>query len=207
MPRKQRVTPATMAVVNAQTKGEPRCNICNSPSRKHVDKLLAAGFSPTSIAEELQLLDEDFRIKQFDTVRKNVERHAKRHVNVKDRAVREIIEARARESGILVETATGTITTGRALLDILVQKATEQAGNPDSRVKYADAIEAVKMLEDLQRSEYIHELEVLQRQVWAISQAVKDLVPEEQFPALAARAEEYFNSQTTAELAPVGVGV
>jgi hypothetical protein len=203
MPRKQRITPASLAVVNAQTKGEPRCNICNSSSRKHVDKLLAAGFSPTAIAEELQLLDEDFRIKQVDTVRKNVERHAKRHVNVKERAVREIIEARAREQGVLVETVTGTITTGRALLDILVQKATEQAGDPNSRVKYADAIEAVKMLEDLQRSEYIQQLEVLQRQVWAISQAVKEEVPEELFPAIARRADELFSSQT-AELEAVG---
>jgi hypothetical protein len=149
----------------ALVKSEPRCNICNSVARNKIDKLLVAGFSNTSVAQELMEVDQGFADKNIDTVRKNVERHAKGHLDIRNRGVREIVERRAKEQGILVDSAIGQITSGRALLDILVAKATEQAGNPDSKVHYRDAIEAVRMLEDVQKAEYTHQLELLQRQV------------------------------------------
>jgi hypothetical protein len=157
--------PAVMKNVSTVVKTEPRCLICMSTHRLKIDKLLAAGFSNADCAHELMDSDEAFREKNFDTVRRNIERHAKAHLDIRNRAIREIVERRAREAGILVDTQVGKITTGRALLDLLISKATEQAADPDSAVKYADALEAVKMLEDVQKSEYVHQLEILQRQV------------------------------------------
>ncbi len=177
-------------------KSEPRCNICNSASRQKVDKLLAGQFSYTSIAEELVAYDPDFKGKELDTVRKNVERHSKRHVDIRSKAIRNIVEARAREQGILLESAEGKITSGRALLDLLIAKATDQATNPDSKVRYADAIEAVKMLEDVQKAEFQSQLEVMQRQVHAISTAVKETVPVTLLPTIIHRAEELFKGKT-----------
>jgi hypothetical protein len=173
-------------------KSEPRCNICNSASRKKVDQLLAAQFSYTSIAEELVRYDADFKGKEQDTVRKNVERHSKRHVDIKSKAIRKIVEARAREQGILLESVEGKITSGRALLDLLIAKATDQATDPDFKVKFADAIDAVRMLEDVQKMEFQSQLEVLQRQVWAISTAVKNQVEPSKLPALIKEAERLF---------------
>lgn len=190
-----------LAAINAasNTKTEPRCNICKSAARTKVDRLLAAQFSYTAVAEELIETHPDFQGKNLDTVRKNVERHSKSHLDVKSRAVREIVERRAKEQGILLDSATGQITSGRALLDLVVNRATEQIStNPDARVKYADALEAVKMLEDVQKQEYMAELDRLTRQVHAISQAVKELVPESTLPALIARAEDIFNNDKLA---------
>jgi hypothetical protein len=154
-------------------KTEARCHICQSSARTTVDKLLAAQLSYKSIAEEL-VLHEDFRDKNLDSVRKNVERHSKAHVDIRSKAVREVVERRAKEQGILLDSAEGQITSSRALLDLIVSRGTEQlALDPDSRVRFADAIEAAKMIEDAQRTEYQARLEVLERQVWAISEAVK----------------------------------
>ena len=178
------------------TKMEIRCNICVSIHRKRVDRLLAASFSYADIADDLMMVDEEFRSKSIGTVRKNVERHAKKHVDIKSRSVREIVERRAKEAGIIVEEATGQIATGRALLDLMINRATEQISDSESIVKYQDALEAVKMLEDFQRSEYVHQLEILQRQVWAISRALKEIVPENMYPEIADRARYWFDNPT-----------
>lgn len=157
---------------NLPVTSEVRCNICQSPNRRHVDKLVAAGFSYLSIAQELQALDDEFREKKLDTIRKNVSRHADRHVNIKDRAVRQIIETRAKEQGVLLEEATGQITSVRSLMDLMVARGHDQLADPEFRVRMADVMEAARMLEDVSRQEYMHKVEVLQRQVWAIGQAL-----------------------------------
>jgi hypothetical protein len=177
---------------NMPVKSEPRCNICTSASRNKVDKLIAAQFSMTDIAQELVDSDPDFKDKVLDTVRKNVERHAKRHLDLRNKAIRHMVEQRAREQGMLLETVEGKITSGRALLDLLIMRATEQASDPDQRVKFADAIEAVKMLEDVQKAEFQHQLETYQRQVWAISEAVKAKVPQALIPEIVNEARRLF---------------
>lgn len=141
-------------------------------------------------------MDEDFRSKTLEAVRKNIERHAKKHVNVRQKAIRDAIEKRAIEGGIILDQAQGSITSGKALLDLLVGRATEQISDPEFKVRFADAIEAVKILEDSKRDEYMAQVEVMQKQVWAISQAVKEIVPEELLSALVGRAEELFVNPT-----------
>lgn len=175
-------------------KSEPRCNICKSQSRSKVDKLLAAQFSNTSVAEELIMTDPDFKGKELDTVRRNVERHGKNHIDIQNRAIRRMVEQRAREQGILLDSVEGKITSGRALLDTLIAQAQTQLANPDARVRYADAIEAVKLLEDVQKAEYQSQLEVMQRQVYAISQAVKIKVPQALIPGIVEEAKRIFDN-------------
>lgn len=171
---------------------ESRCNICTSISRQSVDKLHVAGFNPSDIARELIARDDDFKNKSLDTVRKNVERHIKRHVNIRDQAVRKIMERRAIEQGILLDEYEGQLLTGRALLDLFIQKAHEQIVDPESRIKYDTALEAVRMLEDFEKNAFTEQMEVMKRQVWAISQAVKELVPERLYEPIGNRARELF---------------
>lgn len=176
-------------------KTEPRCNICKSQSRSKVDKLLAAQFSNKSIADELIMSDPDFKGKDIDTVRRNVERHSKSHVDIQSRAIRRMVEQRAREQGMLLDSAEGKITSGRALLDMLVAQASDQLSSGNGKVRYADAIEAVKLLEDAQKAEFQSQLEVLQRQVWAISEAVKAKVPPVLLPDIVEEARRLFDNE------------
>lgn len=191
MPRK---SPVATGLETLPVQSESRCHVCKSSSRAMVDKLIVSGFSYIDVAEELQVRDPEFKEKQLDTIRKNVERHAKRHVNIREKAVRQIIEKRAMEQGILLEEATGSLVTGRALLDNIIMRANEMIADPEQRVKFADAIEAVKMLEDAQKTEYLAQVEAMQKQVWAISQAVKELVPPDKIGQLVQRAEELFRN-------------
>lgn len=189
---------------NLPVVSEPRCNICKSAARKRVDRLLAAGFSNAAVAEELQLTEDDFKGKELDTIRKNVERHAKRHVNVRERAIKSIIERRAKEEGILVDEVAENLATARGVYDLIIQKGTEQLANPDAKVRYADVIEAAKMLEEAKRQEYTHELERYQRQVWAISQALKEYeADEDKLRRIVTRAKELFENPQLEIEAPI----
>jgi hypothetical protein len=179
---------------NLPVANEPRCNICKSSRRQTVDRLIASGYGYMAIAEDILLNDAEFKGKNIDALRKNVERHAKRHVQVKDRAMRQIIERRAVEAGILVDEVDGAITTGEALLDLMVKRATEMIADPDQRVKFADALEAVRLAKEFEKSTYAEQLEVMQRQVWAISQAVKELVDPALHTPIAERAKEIFTT-------------
>jgi hypothetical protein len=196
MPRKSNAN-QTLSI-GPTMKTEPRCNICMSGARTKVDRLLAAQFGYKAVAEELVSTAVEFQNKNLDTVRKNVERHAKAHLDIRSKAVREIVERRAKEQGVLIDTVEGQITSGRALLDLIVGRGTEQiASNPQERIRYADAIEAVKMLETVQKEEYVAELERMQRQVYAISAAVQEIVPANLLPTLVKRAEDIFENGDT----------
>jgi len=187
----------SLAVIGEQLplKTEPRCLVCQSAHRTTIDKLLALQFSYKSVAEELMTLDPDFKDKDLDTVRKNVSRHSQNHVDIRSKAIRRQVEQRAREQGMLIDSVEGKITSGRALLDTLISQAQEQLANPDARVRYADAIEAVKLLEDVQKAEFQTQLEVLQRQVWAISEAVRNKVPAALHPAIVEEARRLFDNE------------
>lgn len=171
-------------------KTEARCNVCQCTSRQKVDKLIAAQWTYKAIAEELIRYDEDFKDKVLDTVRRNVERHSKNHLDLKGKHYRQIMEKRLKEQGILEEEFEGQMYSGQAYLDMLIAKGTEQL-TTDQRVRNADVIEAVKMVEDRAKQEYQARLEMLIRQVNAISRAVQDLTPSTMLPQLIARAKYY----------------
>jgi hypothetical protein len=73
---------------------EARCNICNSVYRLKVDKLISRHYNCRVIAEKLMEMEREdeaknrlpfnhvyFKDKTIEAVRKNVERHAKRHLS------------------------------------------------------------------------------------------------------------------------------
>jgi len=204
MPRAKRTGNGLTVASNTPIKTESRCHICQCASRPKVDKLIAAQFSFSSIAEELIESDPDFAGKELDTVRKNVERHAKRHLDIRNKAIRQIVEQRAKEQGMLLESVEGKITSGRALLDLIINRGTEQlTDSPDFKVKMADAIEAVKMLEDVQKAEFQAQLETMQKQVWAISEALKTVASKRKIdplfiPEVVQEAHRLFEGQTIA---------
>lgn len=175
-------------------KTEPKCHVCQCASRNKVDKLIASQWSYKSIAEELIMHDPDFQGKVLDTVRRNVERHSKNHLDLYDKGVRHIVERRAKEQGILLDEHIGQISTSRAFLDLVIQRGTEQISDPNSKVRYADVIEAAKMFEDAQKQEYQAQLELLQRQVAAISRAVKEVMPAASLPTLLDLTRFYFEN-------------
>ena len=174
------------------TKVESRCNVCQSEFREVIDRLLVAGHSVAGIARQFHNRDDRFR-RSMESTRKSIERHKSRHLSVRDDAVRRMLEARIRESGVLVDAVEGQLVNIEALYEMIVAKGQEQISAPDSRVKYQDVLDAAAKLNDLQKDRMAEQLEITQRQVEAISLAVRELVPPELLPSIVARARELFD--------------
>lgn len=173
---------------------EPRCKICISPIRDRIDRLSAAGYGATAIAEEIMGIDPKLST-NIDTLRKNIDRHAKSHLRIKEKAIRRILENRAKQQGLLLENVETVYVNEMGLLDILVKQATEQSTDPNFRVHMKDALEAIKIKKDIEASEFSEQIKVMEKQVWAITQAVKDIVPEEYFGRITNRARQLFEGE------------
>ena len=170
---------------------EPRCHICNSPLRDRVDRLGAAGYGAKAIAEEIMGLDPVLSTK-LETLRKNVDRHINNHLRIKQRAIRRILENRAKQQGILMENIETVFVDDKGLLDILIKQATEQVSEPDSRVYIKDALEAIKIKKEMESSEFSEQIRVMEKQLYAITQAIKDVVPTDYFQQITLRARQLF---------------
>lgn len=179
---------------------EPRCNICRSEFRPLIDRMIAGPYTYAAIARQFIGKDENLRgdlrnKRDMDRVRKSIERHAKNHVTVRDRAIREIIEARALEEGMLADDTKNSISTTYSLLELYVQKGFEEVTKSGAFVKHQDILEAVKMIEEMKRDSVSEQLDIYKRQVDAISRAVKEIVPPELHPKLGQRAQELFENR------------
>jgi len=170
---------------------EPRCKICTSPIRDRIDRLAAAGFGGTAIAEEIIGIDPNLS-STIDTLRKNIDRHAKSHLRIREKAIRNILENRAKQQGILMENIDGAFIDDKGLLDILVRQATEQSVDPNFTVNMKDALEAIKIKKDMESSEFSEQIRVMEKQVYSITRAIKDIVPSDMFGRITARARQIF---------------
>lgn len=176
---------------NLPIKFEPRCKICKSEFRPIIDRLLVAGNSFTMIAEQFKGKDEHLS-GSVDAIRKSIERHRRKHLSVRDAAVRDILEERAKEAGVLVETVRQQLVSSEALLELAVRQGTEQLSNPEAKIKYQDAIRAAELLRDRKYEEMAQQLEIVMRQVQAITQAIQEKVPQEYHLPVVERAKEIF---------------
>lgn len=176
-------------IENLPVISEPRCRICQSDFRPLIDRMIAGPYTYAAIARQFHGKDDRLG-GNHEALRKSIERHAKQHVTVRDQAVREIIEQRAIERGLLVEDHKNMLLTSEALLELYVQKGFEQITKEGTWVRHQDVLEAVKMVEDMRRDTISEQVEVLKKQVAVISQAVREIVPPDLHPAIVQRAQE-----------------
>lgn len=179
---------------NLPVKFEPRCKICKSDFRPIIDRLLVSGNSYSMIAEQFRGKDVQLT-GSIDAIRKSIERHRKKHLSVRDAAVRGILEERARESGVLVETVRQQLVSAEAMLELAVKQGTDQLSHPDAKIKYQDAIRAAELLRDSKYEEMAQQLEISMRQVQAITQAIQEKVPPEYHLDVVTRAQELYEGQ------------
>jgi hypothetical protein len=158
----------------ANPPAQTRCHICNSAFRHEVDRMLVQGYPHNLIAEELIARDVDFFGRKLQTVRRNVDRHASNHLEVREKAKRRLLEKRAKEEGILIDDLEHAYIAGEAVLEAIVAKGWDQLQKDDRGIRMDTVVEAVKMLTDLKRSNYQLELERMTKQVWAISAALRE---------------------------------
>ena len=166
---------------------EPRCRICRDDEiRQQVNNLLARGLSYAAIGRAVDVGDEAVSV---DSVR----RHSDRHFPVQDAAratYREIIERRAREQQVDFVDGLGTALTPIAFLEAVVLKAHQQLVKDEVEVGvHAALTAAVKLQELASQSAENNSVADAMIQTDKIIRAVREIVPEDLWPAIVERLE------------------
>jgi hypothetical protein len=169
---------------------EPRCLCCKSSKRALIDQLLVAGYSYTAIEEQLAGL-EDHHID-----RKSISNHAKKHLTLHDAAIRRVIERQAEENFLDIENAADLIITKEAYLQLMIQKGFDALASDTVPVNPREVTRSIELLDKLEKEKTPHIYDHFQRQVDALTQAVKEIVPQEYYGRVIDRYKEIIGSVT-----------
>lgn len=163
---------------------EPRCNVCKSPQRNAIDKMLAAGFTYSEIE------------RQFggSVSRKSISLHSKEHLNYEEAAIREVIEKEALNAQKNYEEGVSRLVTKNAYLEVALQKAYNALINNDTMVEPKDAVKVIEMLQKLQEQNQTVALDELRVQFQYFMQAVKETIPKEQWENIVDRTADLLRS-------------
>lgn len=156
---------------------EPRCKVCQSPNRKHIDKALALGItSAAQVAKHFSIVDG------VNYTRQNMSSHKDKHLTLRQDAMVRLIEKRAKEEGRDVDDVAGTLLTERAVLETMIQKGFEQIVDGKVYVTPGDLLAALTKLKNAEIEFYQAKLQHVEQQMTAemdaFIDAVKKTIPE-----------------------------
>ena len=160
-----------------------RCKVCQSKYRPNVDMMLIRGFSVRKIAESLQAAGEDISYR-------SVQRHKESHLNLEKSAYRAIIDKHAEEYEKANAENEIRIISGKAYLDVFIQKGWDQLIYEDLSLDPKDILKAIELREELMSGGYSVLEEKMMIQVKSMVQAIQEIVPPEYHAEVAARAKE-----------------
>ena len=173
---------------------EPRCRVCrNDQVRKKVNDLLANGASYAMVVRALAAdnaeLDKCDRV-TIDSVRNHCERHFPVQ-NVARATYREILERRARRTGVDFVEGVATALTPIAFFETVMVKSYETLVDSDTKVDVNTGIVAAGRLQSLIDSrDYEPRLLLMKVQLGQVCEAVKSTVPQEMWGEIIEKLEE-----------------
>lgn len=151
---------------------EPRCSVCKSQYRDAIDRLLLAGNSYVSI------------VRVFHTEnlsRQSVSNHHKQHVSVEAEAIRKILEAEARKHGEEIDSAQQSFVNRTTYLQTALHLGYQSLVQKEVVVEPRDMVMVIKLMQELDEKKAAVELEEYMREANAFQEAVKRIIPENQF--------------------------
>lgn len=178
-------------------KVEPRCHVCQSDLRPLIDKMSVLGYRPVFIAKQVQDTAPELS-------RDSIERHLNRHVNYENKALQEILHERAKEEGILKDYSKNNVLTRNAVLDQFIAQTWKRVSQPEAKIPFEVGLKAIELQEQMARTQEANVIETVTRQLAAIIQSIREVVPQEYHEPLARRAENLFDAPVLGEL-PSGV--
>lgn len=167
---------------------EPRCKVCMSKFRPDIEVLVARGYSYTSIEKQLEGLGEEITAK-------SISRHRERHMDIEQGAFRTIMERQAQELMEAESEGIIRIVSGKAWLDMFIQKATDVLIAGEMEIEAKDVVKAIELRSALEKEGIdIFQQQVMQ-QLQAIIQAMKDIIAPELARQIGERAKEIVEEQ------------
>jgi len=191
-----RLNPVQLVLHQALQEGKlnpnpsPQCRVCRDDLiRTLVNKLLARAFTIDDCLEVLEPHNITLKYQRritYDSLR----RHRKHHFPMQVPAsavIRKLIERRARESGVDVETATGTLVNAMSYLETMMIRGFEQVENPSVLISAEAGMKAAVKLHELQRKdEGMMDRARMLAEMNRIIEVVRTYVDKDRWPALQA---------------------
>lgn len=167
---------------------EPRCHVCTHQNRHAIERLIALGSSHSSLG------------RQFDIDRRSITRHAENHLSYEQAAIREIIAHEAKQINADYEEGVKGALMYRSYLSAGLKKAWDDMIEGNVRVDPSVAIQFIQQMDKFDREAKSVGLEQLQSDFMCFQEAVKSILPREQWPDLAAKYDEILSQREAAAL-------
>lgn len=153
---------------------EPRCHVCTSEYRRAIDRMIAMGTGSAEIS----------RIFGGVIDRRSIARHAAKHLNYEEAAIRQIIE---RETAVAEENAEEGIqgvTKRKVYLETALHKAMMALQSENFVVEPKDALAVIEALNRFDNQSVGAQLDAVKIQFNAFLQAIREIAAQRGDPAL-----------------------
>jgi hypothetical protein len=182
---------------------EPRCKVCTHPQRREIDMMLALGWSQADVIRHWNNIMELQGLPKSEFFMRNgMSTHVKKHLSIKDAAIRRIIEARARAEGLDIELVEGFILTKQGVAEALIAAGLESLHRGDTTVEPKDILTAIKIISELEADRVAQAEEVMLQEIKAFTAAVKKVVPEEKWKEIYEAYEQELGKITNLAIMP-----
>lgn len=142
-----------------------RCNTCNHVARHTIDKMIV---TPNISLREIARI--------YDLSPNSVSNHAREHISYETTAIRNIIAHEAAQQQANIEDGVQGEMARNVFLRAYLQKATEALLDGDLNLSGKEAMATIDMLTKQEEQQFARQLEVLNAQMAAWIQSVKELV-------------------------------
>jgi hypothetical protein len=197
-----KMTPTTEELLGEEIDGElflykrsSQCKICTTSDelKNIIDTLLLFPKSYKEVLNAIQPLQDRLGIDGKDRINyENIRNHQKNHLPFEKRAVRDVVERRAREKNISILDANERLLTAEALYEVIVAKGFQELVSGDSVPTINQTIHAMEILRSIEKDDdKDYRPEELIRQLDVILTAIRDVLPNDMKEALFRRIEEY----------------
>lgn len=174
------------AIEKAQKRGappkiiEPRCKVCTHPNRQWIEKMIVLGETPTAISRAFEHTDEP-------VPRRSVSNHQKEgHLDLRDAALRAVIESEAELEGRNHEEGVRDILTKRGVFEVMFRKGYEDVVNGNITVEPRDMIQMARVMAEWESQAALAAVDEARLQVQIFTQAIRNTWTPEMQAALVA---------------------
>ncbi|MDE2100436.1 MAG: hypothetical protein KGL39_24500 [Patescibacteria group bacterium] len=168
----------------------PQCKICglNPHVRWNIEMELATGYTQKAIMDRWNyfLHEEDPDKYGKDYLNKaNISGHANKHMTTREMAIRHIVEQSVQGKIEEIEAVSQVIITKQAIAEAVAVSGLQNIAKGVTLVEPRETLEAVELLKEMEDEQSGPALDELWRQFYAFQDAVRRIVPEQMYEAIA----------------------
>ena len=172
---------------------DPRCKICNCQFRAHLDRLIVAGATLKDVAEFYTDATGDPISTQ------SVSRHKNKHLDLRQRALRRIVERRRVNLDDETDDAANDLLHRQSMLEAVAADGFNRMMGGEVRYTVGEWLSVVSELDRVENEERVASEDQMRRELAAMVSAIRQVLPEERWDELM-RAYQFHLGDAQGEL-------